>query len=169
VKKVMYVVVMLIVLLLPALGWAQERSGNETVPEYNLWLPVVVMAEPCPYEATGPAYWYGTFHGNDWGPMLGVNLVDEWELQEQGVDLSRLDAEILVANDMEMKDILGALEASRSEIYGAIASYAPFVEVGKIYYAKARVVCIEYPDGEYTKFYSSSWTQVVSFVVTRPW
>jgi hypothetical protein len=57
VKKAMFALVVLIVVLLPGLGQAQERSGNNTLP-YTLWLPVVEMPSledtypGCPYRTT---------------------------------------------------------------------------------------------------------------------
>lgn len=56
-KKVLYVAMMLIVVLLPGIGHSQERPANGTVP-YTVWLPVVrvpsvgEMYPECPYETT---------------------------------------------------------------------------------------------------------------------
>jgi hypothetical protein len=64
----MYVVVMLVVVLLPGLGRAQEPQGNSTLP-FTLWLPVVG------HEQARRITHYGYGYGPDRDGQYSHNLV----------------------------------------------------------------------------------------------
>lgn len=65
-KKTLYTLALLTVLLLPGMGRAQERTGNGTVP-YMLWIPAVVGPKVC--EDPGIVYW-----GYTWGKACSTGI-----------------------------------------------------------------------------------------------
>ena len=153
VKRAMYVVMVLVVLLLPSLGHSQERSGNNTVP-YTLWLPVVEMAG-CPYEASNTYYSFSyvkpTF---EYVHKFYISSEPEQNFHETGTV-----GEIVISRDAAGQQVVRQMDMEiTGEVMEVLWAWLPksVLEEGSDYYWKLRFVC---PNGTLSK-----WSDIYHFV-----
>jgi hypothetical protein len=137
VKRAMYVVMVLVVLALPGMGQAQERSGNDTLPEYNLWLPMMGKAG-CPYEVT--EMMYAPYLHVLYGYRPGV-LAYNPDIPYEEIPLL---GEAIVATSSDLTQGARYYQLYQNSGYGGypIGIHTVIEEdLGQTYYWKARFIC----------------------------
>lgn len=153
-KKVMFVLVVLIIVLLPGLGHSQEPSDNGTVPPYALWLPVVVGPKVC--EDPGIT---------DWGYVnyrmcssVVCWTVRGFYIEYENADLGNLYSDSVISGYARVKGDEWPYDRDmRGSIYygGEIVAYYP-IEPGTTYEVSFKLQC---KDKTWTDW--SDWKEII--------
>lgn len=153
-KKALYALALLTVLLLPGMGQAQEPSDNGTVPPYTLWLPMAGIAG-CPYEASNTYYSFSyvkpTF---EYVHKFYTSSEPEQNFHETGTV-----GEIVISRDAAGQQVVRQIDMEiTGEVMEVLWAWLPksVLEEGSDYYWKLRFVC---PNGTLSK-----WSDIYHFV-----
>jgi hypothetical protein len=145
VRKAIFVLVMLILVLLPSLGHSQEPQGNNTLPEYNLWLPVVRMAG-CPWQVEEMGY-DSYMHPTGYVFSVTVHSSDLPEFSSEEIWL--VDGDVIVATNAELTENVRHYKLGYSQYRGHVGARIELISEFR-YYWKARFICNSVP-GEWSR------------------
>jgi hypothetical protein len=134
-KKAIFALTLLIVVLLPGMGQAQEQTGNDTLP-YMLWLPVVEL-QGCPYRVG--EMWYtprpsGSYPYPD-SHYFGLHSPDVVFSE------TNLTGRMSVALNANMDNAIHSLTMGR--YFTALSAKLEQNEliIGQTYYWQAQIIC----------------------------